>query len=441
MECPSCGPEFTPPPGKIPAPAPKPAAVRVSEHVVEFERMEFGGYDWLVLEKSGGKALLLYEKALEYRVYYKAGADITWENCDLRADLNGEFYNHFNANDRARIAETRVVNDNNPWFGTAGGDTTADRIFLLSLEEAVKYFGDSGKLRRGPTDDEKYGFNDQYNSARMAYETNRSSSSSPWWLRSPGGDSLYAAIVAHDGYMSVYGLFGDRVCRVRPAIWITIAEAVGCGKGPEPQPQPAPVQTSAPAPLPASSSVKAGGKMQFGGYDWFVPEVSGGKALLFSEKILEYRAYHNEWVDITWAQSDLRAFLNGEFYDSFTVSDRARIAETRVVNDDNQWYGTPGGDDTYDRIFLLSLEEVAKFFGNSEQLRNRPSDALYIKDRYDSVMTAYDTSGKAWAWWLRSLGNNSSNAASVSRNGDVYVGGNHVNIGSVGVRPAMWITL
>jgi hypothetical protein len=186
-----------------------------------------------------------------------------------------------------------------------------------------------------------------------------------------------------------------------------------------------------PAPTPAPIPVSKGDTIDFGGYDWIVLEVSDGKALLLSEKILEYRAYHDEKVDITWAQSDMRAYLNGEFYDSFAASDRARIAETRIVNNDNPSYETPGGDDTNDRIFLLSIEEANTYFDN-----------LSARAAYSAVESPRGVSaGEASWWWLRSPGNISDYAAGIGAGGYVDVNGYNVDnfYGGGGVRPALWL--
>jgi hypothetical protein len=52
---------------------------------------------------------------------------------------------------------------------------TDDYIFLLSLEEVVKYFGDSGQLLNGNPNYE-HGISDEYNGARIAYTLNGSTS-------------------------------------------------------------------------------------------------------------------------------------------------------------------------------------------------------------------------------------------------------------------------
>ena len=208
------------------------------------DRIEFGGYEWCVLEVAGDRALVLSENILEIKEYDNNYQDVTWESCDLRRYLNGDFYNSFTSAERKRIEETRVVNNDNPWYGTSGGRDTDDMVFLLSLEELVRYFGDSGELRNG-TGRDNYGFSDQYYSARIAYirndwsgwadlgmtradweeelESNGGAVASWWWLRSPGDLSSSAAYVFYDGSVNVSGsyvLYSNG--GVRPALWLNL---------------------------------------------------------------------------------------------------------------------------------------------------------------------------------------------------------------------------
>ncbi|MDR0220840.1 MAG: zinc ribbon domain-containing protein [Lachnospiraceae bacterium] len=196
-------------------------------------------------------------------------------------------------------------------------------------------------------------------------------------------------------------------------------------------------------------SVTVGEIMEFGGIEWRVLEVSGGKALLLSEYVLEYRPYNEKQEGVTWETSTLRAYLNVEFYNGFSASDRARIAPTmNNSNKDNQWFGTPGGNDTEDYIFLLSLEEVVRYFGDSGQLANRPSEDVWtIDDQYNEARIAYDLDGSTRWWWLRSPGWLRGDAAQVLNNGSISVVGvtaSYVyddNYWNGAVRPALWLNL
>jgi hypothetical protein len=210
----------------------------------------------------------------------------------------------------------------------------------------------------------------------------------------------------------------------------------------------------------SSKKMTVGRVVQFGGYEWRVLEVSEGKALLLSEYVIEHRAYNERMKEITWEDCDLRAYLNGEFLYYFSGSDRERIVETHNVNKDNPWVwswtnppNTPasGGNDTTDRIFLLSIDEVLKYFGDSGQLANQQEEQWGVDDQNNEARIAHclptcsqvgyhrEGGGSASWWWLRSPGRTCSSAASVNRVGLLYVPGHTVNYSYGGVRPAFWI--
>ena len=71
--------------------------------------------------------------------------------------------------------------------------------------------------------------------------------------------------------------------------------------------------------------------------------VLGGRALIITEYIIEQRSYNSDYVGITWENCSLRKYLNGEFYENFSMDDKARIISVLNKNFDNQWYGTDGG--------------------------------------------------------------------------------------------------
>ncbi|MCL2071678.1 MAG: DUF6273 domain-containing protein [Oscillospiraceae bacterium] len=177
----------------------------------------------------------------------------------------------------------------------------------------------------------------------------------------------------------------------------------------------------------------------------------GNRVLVISDKLLdESRPYHEAWEDVTWADSSLRAYLNGEYYNSFSSADRARIVQVINKNDDNQWFYTPGGVDTQDRIFLLSLEEVVKHFGDSVQLANgNPNNSYWIDDEFNDNRATHSWDNYPAWWWLRSPGVNRSSAACVGDDGNVFVRGlgvigddvDYRSDGVGGVRPALWLRL
>ena len=79
------------------------------------------------------------------------------------------------------------------------------------------------------------------------------------------------------------------------------------------------------------SSAVVGDVIQFGGYDWRVLDIQDGKALIISKDILSTRAYHSVNTEITWEDSDIRQYLNGEFYNGFSAEEKGWIVETSLL--------------------------------------------------------------------------------------------------------------
>ena len=101
-----------------------------------------------------------------------------------------------------------------------GGNDTIDRGFLLSVEETVRYFGDSGLLSNRPGDE--WVISDAYNEARSS--RNLYGSVAGWWLRTPGISPVHAVVVDIPGTIFVYGSIvvdmGGQALGVRPAMWL-----------------------------------------------------------------------------------------------------------------------------------------------------------------------------------------------------------------------------
>jgi hypothetical protein len=175
-------------------------------------------------------------------------------------------------------------------------------------------------------------------------------------------------------------------------------------------------------------------------YTWRVLDIQDNKILLLSEEILEYRAYHSKLLNVSWEDCDLRKYLNGSFLESFTQEEQDAIIEVANINNDNQWFGTEGGNATNDKIFLLSLEEVAAYFGGSGQLEDIPTDdPELIADQYNEDRIAKYGNNSVW-WWLRSPGGSRHEPARVDFDGAILVRGD-ISVANAegGVRPALWI--
>ena len=166
--------------------------------------------------------------------------------------------------------------------------------------------------------------------------------------------------------------------------------------------------------------------------EWRVLAVENGRALLITEKLLDYVQYDEKYADVTWENCTLRIWMNQIFYNiSFDSIEQNKISETTNTNDDNPIHKSDGGNATKDKVFALSISEVKDFFSSYDS--RIAFTTVYAHGK------SYDVSDHSAIWWLRSPGSNNLNAASVSYTGEVTDYGLTVNIKGIAVRPAIWV--
>ena len=201
-----------------------------------------------------------------------------------------------------------------------------------------------------------------------------------------------------------------------------------------------------------------------GGYNtdpikWRVLENADGQLFLLSDQNLDVFQYHTDNESVTWETSTMRSWLNG--YDAshntggdsgidytsdnfigtaFSAKEQAAIADTEVFNDDNPTYGTEGGNNTTDQIFLLSIAEAnnGSYFANDNS--RIATNTAYVADGGKIGGYMYGV-GEANEWWLRSPGTYDNLAADVTRKGGVFSHGLNVNGLNLAVRPAFNLDL
>lgn len=195
------------------------------------------------------------------------------------------------------------------------------------------------------------------------------------------------------------------------------------------------------------ASAQVGDMVYYGTYDieplwtgerieWIVAERQADKVLLVSVYGLEGEAFQKEYEATDWEASSIREILNSDFVDmAFTEQEQELITTTRIVTEANSQYGTSGGSFTYDKVFLLSVEEAEKYFTDDEARRLAPTT---MAGRRGANMNPRE--GSSW-WWLRTMGEKPDMAATVNIDGEINLEGERVNIVSGVVRPAMWVTI
>ena len=166
--------------------------------------------EWLVLAKENDRLLVISRYALDCKPYNTEYED-TWESCSLRGWLNKEFFSTaFSDEEQALIPTVTVSADRNPTTRADPGKDTKDKVFLLSIKEAKKYFASDEARTCIPT---------TYAKANGCFVGD--SGACLWWLRSPGKHADRAAAVNVGGSVNAYGSsVRDGRNAVRPALWI-----------------------------------------------------------------------------------------------------------------------------------------------------------------------------------------------------------------------------
>lgn len=164
---------------------------------------------------------------------------------------------------------------------------------------------------------------------------------------------------------------------------------------------------------------------------WRVIKCENGEALLLSDIVLDKQKYNKRLKKVTWEKSTLRKWLNKKFMNrAFSSSEQEAIHTTKVINEDNYYYKTDGGNDTLDKIYLLSLSET------DEEKEYGFTDSYGMTIKYSNYADLDDYQ----YWWLRTPGEKNISAAAVDMSGKAYGGGGESDM-ELGIRPVLHLNL
>ena len=151
---------------------------------------------------------------------------------------------------------------------------------------------------------------------------------------------------------------------------------------------------------------------------WIVLEVKDGKAMLISEKNIDYEFWGKENFNdqmLSWEDSFLRNGLNNIFlFKAFSDEEIAKIADTVVVPDEDTHvdrfadalnkYERVKENEVVDKVFVLSMSEAMKYFPTDESRKSEPTEYTIQQNRYmepalfHTVDLIHD---ETHSWWLR----------------------------------------
>ena len=218
---------------------------------------------------------------------------------------------------------------------------------------------------------------------------------------------------------------------------------------------------------------------------WRVIDKDGDRRLLLCDQLIDsfsynYNQNHEVLSDVTWENCSLRAFLNDPeagFLTMFTAEEIARMEmthlENKAANEElmAQWgafedqgektysdlatQNRPDDPDTDDRVFLLSYQEVLRYFGEPSEDSGIPAEEsddvgypfavmkrnpAWVATVTDAVQGGYyDNGTRAGAWMTRTLCNSHSDedmVVYISSTGQVF---DYFTYVPLFIRPAVWV--
>ena len=357
-----------------------------------------------------------------------------------------------------------------PGYVVYPGNSTNDKIFLLSVNEVNKYFSSKSKRQCKVS---------EYAVKNKAYKWSDENCS--WWLRSTGFNALQASYVNHLGEISTLGYkVNDGSSAVRPALWIDTKFAkngqinlklekdlnviantqtpasVVLNKIQEVKEEtqknvtlnanknPTATQTTTVKTATTSDNnpYKVGDLVTYGYYpqssantrdliEWKVIDKQGGNLLLISKYALDSKKFNENYVDTVWKNCSLRAWLNGEFIEkAFTTEQINGIIPASVVPEARPDTIGNIGETTTDKVFIFSILEAEKYFKSNAERATIPT--AYAKEQ-----GVYSYDGRC-CYWLRNVGNKM--AVDVYHGGHIDKNGYSIISTIPAVRPAMWVS-
>lgn len=179
-----------------------------AEHLIDIEKesirqteelgdiVTFANLNWRVLEKQDDQALLIKDESISDIAFQTEDGTADWENSFARKWLNSNFLDeNFCDTEIAALKDTNVTAEDNPVYGTDGGNDTIDKVYLLSSSEASRY-------------------HDILHGTKTC-----------WWLRTPGASKGSMSFVYPDKTVMNYGYdCTDDTFSIKPVIWVDISE-------------------------------------------------------------------------------------------------------------------------------------------------------------------------------------------------------------------------
>ena len=160
------------------------------------------------------------------------------------------------------------------------------------------------------------------------------------------------------------------------------------------------------------TNAKVGEYIKFGSYpqtsngdikpiEWLVLSIENNKMLVISRYGLDAKRFDDD--SNVWANSKIRKWLNGEFYNKAFTDQEKKYINLSNLSDVG----------TSDNVFLLSEGEAEKYFANKDETKCKATEYAVKNGAYVDISNGYSI------WWLRSPDPLSDYVFSVNSDGGI----------------------
>ncbi len=211
------------------------------------------------------------------------------------------------------------------------------------------------------------------------------------------------------------------------------------------------------------SKIEKGDVIEFGAYEqdcvatngkepieWIVLEKNKKQIIAISKYALDFVPYNKERIDVTWETCTLRKWLNESFFqNAFNNTEKQMIKTTKLENYDNIKWGVSAGNDTKDKVFILSQLDMintdytfCEDYEKDDKNRQCKASLFAIWKRYpEAYYSNFSYYSSDCKWWLRTPGIDQDSAITVSESGYVSSLGYYCDADLCYVRPSICINL
>ena len=382
--------------------------------------------EWIMLDKdeATGNQLLITKDVIEFKKFDDDDNTI-WLNSYIRKWLNEDFYNiAFNNNEKETIVPITKEDFTRSLYNSsylAENGTSSEKVFLLSQDEATKYFTKDNKRIAKPT---------QY-VLDKGIETsigNEYYGTSYWYLRSKGENIDHNSASHYDntfcinarGFVETIGICPQKESGIRPAIWYNPNDKLKVSTSS--------IVSSTSDTLKNDSHYTEPQTVFFGTYfvnntenyepiEWYIinEDVQNNTMTLCSKYALDLQIYGNNDISV-WETSSLREWLNNTFYNNaFSQDEKNKIVDSKVKHENNIRKGIYDGNDTLDKVYVLSERELNNYLNDNTKLCQVSKYSLEVynekRNKFDNYSMKIFDAGYNCPYWLRNpgpydLGNN-----------------------------------